>query len=91
MLFYGFLPFGGTHSLIFEKIDNDQKVLQTKEWDKSAWIWNHKISLKPIGNTHIIYKDEVIIYGGRMTWILANWAKSFYKHRQNRWQLIAGK
>ena len=91
MLFYGFLPIGGTHSLMFEKIDNDKKVLQTKEWDKSALIWNHKITLKPIGNTYIIYMDEVIIYGGRMTWLIANWAKYFYKHRQNRWHLLAGK
>ena len=90
MLFYGFLPFGGIHSLYFEKIDGQNKVLQTREWDKSAKIWDHKISLKYVDDTYIIYEDEVIIYGGILTGFIAKWAKSFYKHRQKRWQILAG-
>lgn len=33
MLLYGFLPFGGTHFLYFERIDNEGKILQTRERD----------------------------------------------------------
>ena len=49
MLVYGFVPFGGLHSLYFEKIDEVNKILQTREWDNSAKVWNHKISLKKLG------------------------------------------
>jgi hypothetical protein len=89
MVFYGFVPFGGIHSLYFEKIDNDNKVLQTREWDNSAKVWNHKISLKKLSDTSIIYEDEIILYGGMLTGFVTSWAKSFYKHRQKRWQLVA--
>lgn len=89
MLIYGLLPFGGIHSLYFEKIDTVNKVLQTKEWDKSAKIWNHKISLKKLNEKNIMYEDEIIIYGGVMTGFITYWAKSFYKHRQKRWQLVS--
>jgi len=88
MLFYGFLPFGGTHTLYFEKIDQENKILQTKEWDDAAKIWNHKISLNQHTNKSIYYEDEVIIYGGILTGFITAWAKSFYKFRQRRWQLI---
>jgi hypothetical protein len=89
MLIFGFIPFGGTHTLYFEKIDTENKILQTKEWDDAAKIWNHKISLKKLTDNSIIYEDEVIIYGGLLTNFITIWAKSFYKHRQKRWQAIA--
>lgn len=89
MLVYGFVPFGGVHSLYFEKIDEENKILQTKEWDNSAKVWNHKITLKKITNKTIMYEDEIVIYGGILTGLITNWAKSFYKHRQKRWQLVA--
>jgi hypothetical protein len=89
MFVYGFVPFGGLHSLYFEKIDNVNKILQTREWDNSAKVWNHKISLKKLTDTTIIYEDEIVIYGGMLTGFITSWAKSFYKHRQKRWQLVA--
>lgn len=91
MLIFGFIPFGGTHFLYFEKIDAVNKILQTKEWDNAAKIWNHKISLKTLTNNSICYKDEIVIYGGILTGIITTWAKSFYKYRQKRWQIIVKK
>jgi hypothetical protein len=88
MLIFGFIPFGGTHTLYFEKIDAENKILQTREWDDAAKIWNHKISLKTLTTNSIYYEDEIVIYGGMLTGIITAWAKSFYKHRQKRWQLI---
>ena len=88
MLVYGFVPFGGLHSLYFEKIDTVNKILQTREWDNSAKVWNHKISLKKLTDKTIIYEDEIVIYGGILTGFITSWAKSFYKHRQKRWQLV---
>jgi hypothetical protein len=89
MFVYGLVPFGGTHTLYFDKIDAENKILQTKEWDDAAKVWNHKISLKKQTEDSIIYEDEVIIYGGLLTSFIAIWAKSFYKHRQKRWQIVA--
>jgi hypothetical protein len=89
MFVYGFVPFGGLHSLYFEKIDKASKTLQTKEWDDSAKVWNHKITLAKLTDTIIMYEDEIIIYGGVLTGFITWWAKSFYKHRQKRWKLVA--
>lgn len=89
MLVYGFVPFGGLHSLYFQKIDNANKILQTREWDNSAKLWNHKIALQKATDKTILYEDEIVIYGGWLTGFITSWAKSFYKHRQRRWQLVA--
>ena len=89
MFVYGFVPFGGLHFLNFEKIDQANYILQTREWDNSAKIWNHKITLKKFTDKSILYEDEIVIYGGVFTSFITWWAKSFYKHRQKRWQLIA--
>jgi hypothetical protein len=89
MFVYGFVPFGGLHSLYFEKIDKASKTLQTKEWDDSAKVWNHKITFAKLTDTTIMYEDEIIIYGGFLTGFITWWAKSFYKHRQKRWKLVA--
>lgn len=88
MVVYGFVPFGGLHSLYFEKIDDENKILQTKEWHNSAKVWNHKISLIKLSDKSIMYEDEIIIYGGILTTFIVWWAKSFYRHRQKRWQLV---
>jgi hypothetical protein len=89
MFVYGFFPFGGLHSLYFEKIDDENKILQTREWDNSAKVWNHKIALKKRTDNTIMYEDEIIIYGGLLTGFITWWAKSFYEYRQKRWQLVA--
>ncbi|MBC8151720.1 MAG: hypothetical protein H7Z72_02300 [Bacteroidetes bacterium] len=77
MLVYGFLPFGGLHSLYFEKIDSVNKILQTREWDNFAKIWNHKILLKKLTDTTIYYEDEIVIYGGILTGFISFWQSYF--------------
>lgn len=89
MYAYGFIPLIGIHTIKFEKIDGKNKFIQSREWDWFAKVWDHKISMKKLGNTSISYEDEVIIYGGLLTGFISLWAKSFYKYRQKRWQLVA--
>lgn len=86
---YGVIPFGGIHTLTVEKIDGKNKVIQSKEWDNCAKVWNHKISMKKLSEKSIYYEDEIVIYGGLLTGLISWWAKSFYMHRQRRWQFIA--
>ncbi|MDO6518136.1 hypothetical protein [Zobellia uliginosa] len=87
---YGFIPFGGLHTLYFSKIDDNNNILETVEKDSFAKVWKHKISMRPIGNRAISYEDEVVIYGGILTGFISRWARSFYRHRQKRWKLLAG-
>jgi hypothetical protein len=89
MRVFGFIPFGGTHYLFIEKIDNHNHTIATKEWDKGAKVWNHNVIMKDLGNDSIYYEDSITIYGGLMTGIITSFAKRFYKHRQKRWQLVA--
>ncbi len=89
MKVFGFLPFGGTHYLYIESIDNRDHIIRTKEWDKQAKVWNHTVRMKDLGDGTILYEDEIIIYGGSMTGFITGFAKRFYKHRQKRWQIVA--
>lgn len=89
MMAYGFVPFGGLHTLLFAKIDQDGKTMVTEEKDDFAKVWNHKISMRALEGSAIYYEDEIVIYGGVLTRFISWWANSFYKHRQRRWYLIA--
>ncbi|MFT3793748.1 hypothetical protein [Flavobacterium sp.] len=88
MFLYNSLPMGGIHSIHFEKIDPVGRIIQTREWDSCAKVWDHTISIKQVTDTSILYQDEITIYAGIWTkWVTA-WAKSFYRHRQGRWQQV---
>jgi hypothetical protein len=89
MRIFGFIPFGGIHYLNIVEIDSKNHRISTKEWDKSAKIWNHDVRIEAIGKDTIFYEDSIEIYGGFMTGFITAFAKRFYKHRQKRWQLVA--
>jgi hypothetical protein len=89
MWVFGFIPFGGTHYLFIEKIDDQNHTIATKEWDRGAKVWNHIVMMKDLGNGSIYYEDSITIYGGLMTGFITFFAKPFYKHRQKRWQIVA--
>jgi hypothetical protein len=89
MRVFGFIPFGGTHYLFIERIDDKNNTISTKEWDKGAKVWNHDVTMKNLGNGIIHYEDSITIYGGVMTGFITSFAKRFYIHRQKRWQIVA--
>ncbi|WP_235689703.1 hypothetical protein [Fulvivirga lutea] len=89
MRVFGFIPFGGIHYLNIVKIDSANYQISTKEWDKSAKVWNHDVRMEAIGTDSIYYADSIEIYGGFMTGFITAFAKLFYKHRQKRWQIVA--
>jgi hypothetical protein len=86
---FGLFPFGGVRNLYFETISDNKRIIQTKEWDKRAKVWDHKITLVNSTNNSTLYTDEIVIYGGAMTSFITSFAKRFYKHRQKRWQIVA--
>ena len=89
MRVFGFIPFGGTHYLFIEEIDDDNYKIATKEWDKGVKVWNHDIVMRDLGDGKCYYEDSITIYGGTMTGFITSFAKRFYKHRQKRWQIVA--
>lgn len=86
---FGIIPFGGIHYLFVEKMDDINYQLFTKEWDSGAKVWNHQITMRQLGDSKIYYEDAITIYGGILTGFIAAFAKRFYTHRQQRWQIVA--
>lgn len=89
MRLFGFLPFGGKHYLLITKVDDENKIISTHEWDRRAKVWNHDITLRDLGDGTTFYTDSIIIYGGALTGAITRFAKKFYIHRQKRWQKVA--
>jgi hypothetical protein len=89
MRVFRFIPFGGIHYLFIEKMDHEHYQISTKEWDKGAKVWNHDVTMRDLGNGSIHYEDAITIYGGKMTGFITSFAKRFYEHRQQRWQIVA--
>ena len=88
LFIYGFLPFGN-HIIILDKIDENEKVIISKEHNNIITIWNHTIRMENNGEKSIKYTDEVEIYAGIFTFFVAIWSIIFYKHRQKKWAKIA--
>ncbi len=89
MRLFGFIPFGGRHHLFLERIDDEKKEIQSREWDKSVKVWDHLIQLRSTSPQSTAYTDEIIIYAKWRTGIVTQFAKSFYKYRQKRWRKLA--
>lgn len=90
ILIYGFIPFGGTHSIKFIKIDHNNFTLSTEEKNVVAKIWNHGIYMEHVDENRIKYTDKIDLYAGILTGFVVKWVKSFYEHRQKRWKIKIG-
>ncbi len=89
MLMYGFIPFGGAHSLKFVEVKPEEYTALTNEKNAIVKVWNHRIKMEKIEENLKRYTDEIELYAGIFTNFVAKWAESLYKHRQKRWQIIA--
>jgi hypothetical protein len=84
----GFIPLGTRH-LHWERIDQRQLEMQTREHDPLIRRWDHRIHVEPMGASQCRYTDDVEIEAGLLTlpvWLFAQW---FYRHRQHRWKAVA--
>ncbi len=91
MLAYGFIPFGGIHSIKLIEVNPENFSVLTNEKNSIIKIWNHGIYMEKMGPTKIKYTDEIELYAGILTNFIVKWAESFYIHRQKRWKIIAEK
>ena len=78
---FGVIPFG-THTIRIERFDIDG--IQSREHNEHVPVWDHKITLRDVGN-QTEYTDEVDIKAGWKTPFIWLWAKAFYAHRQRKW------
>ena len=85
---FGIIPFG-THTIRIESFDINS--IQSREHNEHVPVWDHKITLRDMGEK-TAYTDEVDIKAGWKTPFIWIWAKAFYGHRQRRWiRLLNGR
>ena len=73
----------GEHQISVVRFDKDG--IYTNEGNSFCPIWNHRINLVEIDESHTQYTDEVEIDAGWKTPFVYLWAKAFYSHRQKKW------
>jgi hypothetical protein len=85
----GLIPILGSHEMFFERIDQAQREIQTREKDILSRQWDHLIQVRESEAGRTLYSDSVEIDAGMLTlpvWLFANW---FFRHRHSRWKMIA--
>ena len=70
---------------------NKQKTqIVTSEKNNICKIWNHKLTFKKLSVNETEYTDELTLYAGRLTGILAHFLIYSYKKRQRKPGQISG-
>lgn len=85
MLMYGFIPYGGIHTIFFKKIDHVNHIIETEESNKSFRMWNHTMYVEEKKHGNCIISDEVFINNGFISFVAVKWASYYYRHRHKRW------
>ena len=76
----------GVHSILVKQFVKEKHTIYTTESNKYVPVWNHRIVLKPTYDYLVTeYTDEVEVFAGWKTSIVAAWSRMFYKHRQKKW------
>lgn len=88
---FGIIPFGGVRDLYFDRVDDHEFTIQTREKDAVIRKWDHLIQIRAHGEKSAIYSDCVEIDAGLLTWPVYLFAQLFYWHRQMRWRSVAGR
>ena len=79
---FGGIPFG-THRIRILRFD--QEGISSREGNEYVPVWNHDISMIPLGDDCTEYTDQVEIRAGWKTPFIWLWANAFYTHRQRKW------
>jgi ligand-binding SRPBCC domain-containing protein len=85
---FGFIPIGA-RTLHVERLDQNKREMQTREHDPLVRTWDHLISVAASGAEETLYRDQIEIDAGALTFVVWAWANWFYRHRQSRWRAIA--
>jgi hypothetical protein len=63
---FGFIPLG-VRTLRFERIDQQNREIQTREHDPLVRRWDHRIHFEPLGPGSSRYTDDVEVEAGLLT------------------------
>ena len=85
---FGLVPLG-TRTIFIERVDPEQREIQSREHDPLIRRWDHLVRVKPIGPAQCTYSDEIEIEAGPLTPLVWLFAQFFYRHRQRRWRAVA--
>lgn len=90
MHIFGFVPFGKQAIVISFPQSAAGFLLRDKGRSALVKVWDHTISISAAdGRTR--YRDTVTIHAGVFTFPVWLFAQVFYRHRQRRWRLLAGR
>ena len=85
----GCIPLG-SHTIRAERIDAERREIQSRESGRMAEIWWHFIAVDDYTGGRTLYTDEIDIYAGPLTGVVAAFARFFYRYRQTRWRRVIG-
>ena len=77
------------HKVVFEKINENDKVIIIKEQNNIVRILNHKMIMVKKAEKVTSGIEEVEIYAGIFTLFVAIWIRKFYTHRRDKLREIA--
>ena len=76
----------GVHTIYVKEFNKDVLTIYTNESNKYVPVWNHRIVLQKADSDEMTnYRDDVEIFAGWKTPMVAIWSRLFYKHRQKKW------
>lgn len=79
----------GKHTIWIDKVDREQGIIHSKEHGRMIQALEHKIQVQPYGRKLTLYTDDVRVYAGLFSSLLAWGVRFFYRYRQTRWQWLA--
>jgi hypothetical protein len=85
---FGLINIWGIHHIKVLSINQSQKTIITRERNAICKIWEHTLTFKKINGSETVYTDEVILYAGGLTAILAKFLAYSYKKRHQNWDKL---
>jgi ligand-binding SRPBCC domain-containing protein len=83
----GVIPLG-PHTVNMERIDTAAREIQSRESGQMAEVWWHYVAVEEYPGARTLYTDEIDIYAGPLTGVVACFARFFYRYRQTRWRRV---
>ncbi len=81
----------GTHTIrIFYPKSDLQDLFQLRDNGTGQMVptWDHLITIQNLGSRGTLYRDQVNIKAGKITFFVWLFAQYYYRHRQRRWKQL---
>jgi hypothetical protein len=84
----GVIPLGD-HTIRILSVNPELGEIRSLESGRLIRALDHSIHIEPYGRNLTLYTDDVRVYAGLLTPLLAWGVRFFYRYRQSRWQSFA--